>query len=479
MNNLIESLKSKKFRYGAFSTLLAVFVIAILLVVNLVVEQLNIRFDLTPTRMYSISQASIDFIRDLEEDVTIYALFRTGQEPMQFQLLLEQYSIHSNRVRVVYRDPFLHPQFVDQFRRGEEEDIPVNSVIVTTGRRHRVIPAGDMATFRFNMDTWRNELVSIDIEPQVTNAIVYVTEDYTPVIYMLTGQNEFQMSQAMIDRFMLNNYEFREINLFYEERVPEDAAMLFVTTPERDWPPIVADRVREYLANDGNAFFLIDYTVIELPNLRAVLNSYGVDIPRMVVHEASLRNMLQANPLFVLPDWIAHDVTRPLIQAGYRNLIVMPMPVETLEIRKSSLTIEPLFVSSNVSYAKTEAGATINREPGDIDGPFDLAVAITDSFFTSRQHTSRLVVMGTTSLLDPTIDNLIHGANADFVLNSINWLVGGRATMFIRSMSPDTGLRSLMIDDFQGLVISIVSMALIPIAILATGIVVWMRRRNR
>jgi len=260
VNNLIESLKNKKFRYGAFSTLLAVFVIAILLVVNLVVGEFNIRYDLTRTQMYSITDTSINLLRELSEDVTIYALFRTDQANLQFTELLEQYAHYSNRVRVVYRDPFLYPQFVESYRRSDEEQISVNSVIVESARRFRVIPAEDMVTFTFNFETFQRELTSIDIEPQVTNAIKYVTEETTPVIYVLTGHNEAEISDALTSRLMLGNYDFKELNLFNEESVPNDATLLFISTPERDWSPDVADRVREYLQNDGNALFLIDYT---------------------------------------------------------------------------------------------------------------------------------------------------------------------------------------------------------------------------
>ena len=483
MDKIIASLKNKKFRYGAFSTLLVVFVLAIIVVINLVVGQFDIKYDLTINKMYSITDTSIKLVQELTEDITIYALFKTGQENKQFQEMLEQYSYYSNRVKVVYRDPYLYPQFVDRFKRSEDEAIAVNSVIVESAKRFKVVPAADMVTYTFNYETFQNDLTSIDFEPQVTNAIKYCAEESTPVIYVITGHNEMQITESFMKQMMLGNYDFKDLNLFTETAVPDDASLLFIPSPERDWSPDEADKVRNYLNDGGSALFIVDIMTsdFEFPSLRGLLNSFGVDAMEKLIYEANPRNLYQGHPLYLLPNQALHEITDPIRRSGYPNLIIAGTAVEVMNDRRLSINIEPLLTTSADAYAKIGTGAaSVNKEPGDADGPFNVAVAVSDYQYVGNQNIiTKMVVIGSSFILDSSADNMVMGANSDLILNSVNWLAGSQSSIYVRSKSPSTGMSYLVMDGFQGLLITLTSMVFIPLLIIGTGVTVWLRRRNR
>ncbi|MCL2708066.1 MAG: GldG family protein, partial [Defluviitaleaceae bacterium] len=132
MGGFLNSLKDKKFRYGTFSTVMMMIAVAVFILINLVAGRINASYDLTSDKMFSLSKYSRDFVRGLEQDVTIYGLFPTGGENVMIKQLMEEYASLSSRISIEYRDPVLYPAFVEQYARIDER-VSNNSVIVVSG----------------------------------------------------------------------------------------------------------------------------------------------------------------------------------------------------------------------------------------------------------------------------------------------------------------------------------------------------------
>mgnify|MGYP001304021593 FL=1 len=62
----------KSFKYGAASLMTAAIVIVIAVIINLIVIKLDIQWDLTTNKIFSLNKTSIDFVKKLEKEVTIY-----------------------------------------------------------------------------------------------------------------------------------------------------------------------------------------------------------------------------------------------------------------------------------------------------------------------------------------------------------------------------------------------------------------------
>ena len=75
---ILDSLKSRKFRFGGYATLLVVAALAIVVGVNLVVDQIPAKLDMTQERLYSLSDQTKKLLDGLDVDVTITTLGRVG-----------------------------------------------------------------------------------------------------------------------------------------------------------------------------------------------------------------------------------------------------------------------------------------------------------------------------------------------------------------------------------------------------------------
>lgn len=118
------------------------------------------------------------------------------------------------------------------------------------------------------------------------------------------------------------------------------------------------------------------------------------------------------------------------------------------------------------------------KEEGDIDGPLDIAVAVTDTWYENNEEKiTKLVVVGNTEFLNETINAQSAGGNIDFFMNTVNWLVDKEESISIRPKSLLT--TRLKINVSQVYIYAGITVVLIPLIIGIIGLTVWLRRRNR
>ena len=77
-SNIKNSFKSNKFKYGGYATLITAIVIAIVIVINLVVDQIDWKADLTQNQMFSLSDQTYKVLDSLKQDINIIGLYETG-----------------------------------------------------------------------------------------------------------------------------------------------------------------------------------------------------------------------------------------------------------------------------------------------------------------------------------------------------------------------------------------------------------------
>jgi len=481
MKNFTKSFKSKKFRYGAFSTFIAMFAIGILFMVNIVVEQLNIRIDMTHLGLYTLSDRSVQFVRELDEPIRIYTLHPTGQDQNIFTELLHQYQQHSSNISVSNRDPFIHRAFVDQFA-AEGQQISPDSIIIVSERRHRVIPAMEMLAFARNPHTGQSELVALNIEARVTNAIAYTIAETTYVMYQLEGAGHLPIPPEFIHALELSNFSHGHVNLTLED-IPEHVDVIVITTPSRDFNEVERDKMISWLELGGSAMFLIDVVPFDMPNLHAVVNTFGLEFTGYYVLEGHPARHFPGFNNYVFPLLATnHFIGLSIHEQGNDVMLLNTQGIDQYGIARTFLHIAPLLQTTNQAWGRNNPAATSpNRESGEPEGPFVVGAAVVEQFSTvAAFHEARLVVLGTANLFHTEANSIVRGTNTDFFINSMNWLVGrvdGDA-LFIppRSLAND---QFLMMSEGDQNNIMMLSLAGVPGVVAVAGLIVWLRRRNK
>lgn len=472
MNKFTQSFKNKNFKYGSYSAIAIFIVVAILVVLNLVVSSFDLKLDLTKESIYTLSDASKEIASGVSKEINIYALFKTGEEDKITTEILSQYADCSPKIHVIYKDPYIYPQFVESYK-SEDQTVYTNSIIVESEKIYKIINPNELFTSDYNSNS-----TDIQVEPKITSAIQYVTSENIPCVYYVNGHNEMPIPETLKSKLSSANYEVKNLNILKEEKVPQDCKVLILSTPEKDYTKEEADKIKNYLTNDGNAIVLTNYSSASMPNFESIITAYGIETNKSIIVDPDPACYIQNNPTLIIPTIESHEITKSLTSKNYMVLLPMVQGLNEMQVKKATLKIEPLLSTSSSSYGKNSLEAkSLNKEAGDINGPFTTAFAVTDENYTDTLHQTKLVVVGNSDFVYDQIDMVIGGNNSSFLVNAVKWLSGNEETTFISPKS--VAQNSIVVTGSKILIISFVSCLLIPIVLFAAGLVVWLRRRNK
>ncbi len=471
-------MKNLPFKMKGVSGPFLLFALAALVAVNVVVAQLDWRYDLTQDKWYSISQGTKDILDGLTQDVEIYPLFFNEDKSTVMDMareMLSQYAAYSSHVKVTAVDPLTNPQFAAQFQKAGEEIAP-GSIIVKSGQREKVIAASSLVTAELNMQTFQQEIVSVDVEPQVSNAIVYVTLTQAPVVYAVTGHEEVPLPEQFKGRLEMAGFELLYVDLF-KEAVPADCGMLLVTTPATDWTAEEAQKASAYFKAGGRGLFLLDHLERPMDNLAGVLAQYGVKQGGAFLAEGDPNQYVQGNPLNILPLIGQTAAAGDMVKGSYRVLMPYAQGVAQTDTMPTGVTLEPVLETTQKAYAKTSPNMqSISKETGDTDGPFVLAMAVRKEGTGNTTDNTKLMVVGNSYILEESVNSYVGDGNYRFLLSAVNWLQDKGEAVYIPPKTANSEV--LMVNQASVLVLGSISILVLPGAILAAGLVVWMKRRN-
>ena len=109
-------LTGRKMRYGTNAVVLTIAVVAIVLMVNVLAGRHSRKLDLTKDRFYTLSEATCEFLRKLDQRVKITAFFPEDDAMGEVvRDLLREYTRISPKIQVEFVDPDKMPSVAKQY----------------------------------------------------------------------------------------------------------------------------------------------------------------------------------------------------------------------------------------------------------------------------------------------------------------------------------------------------------------------------
>ena len=464
---------------GAFSAGMIVVMCAICVVVNLVVTALPAKYtsiDCSATKLYSLTDDTKDRVSKLDEDITIYVLNSKKSKDAKIDETINRYKDFSSHIKVKYVDPATSPKFYQDYT---DTTPTTNSLIIESKNRSKVIDYNDI--YEYDSSSYyygyqsQSSITGYDAEGQITSAIEYVTmdADELPVIYQITGHNETEIGSNFQSVVSKANANLKSLELFNEEKVPEDATAIIINSPTVDFNEEDAQKVIDYLNGGGKALIVGCYAYNdELTNFNKILAAYNVSFKTGVVAENDSSKYYQ-NPLYLLPTVETTDYTSDATD-GYVFLAgscAINYPEDTDDVTYTKL----LSTSDSAVLKKDWKNITTSKaEDADENGPFTTGLAVNDS-----STGASIVVFGTPYVVDDSYDNAVSGNNADMFKDVITSMTGN--VELASSVIPvkDYTLSNITINTLQAVITGLIIMVAVPILLIIIGIVVWAMRRKK
>lgn len=468
------TISTKKLKAGAYSSTLIVIVTVAAVFLNLMVNELPESLqtiDLTNNKLYSITEDTENFLSQLSEDVTIYVLAPESNHDTNVEKTLKKYQEVSSHITVEYKDPSVYPAFASQY---SDSSVSAGSLIVESSKRSKVIDYNDLYQTEFDYNTYSNTVTGYDVEGQVTSALSYVTSENNTKVYAITGHGEADVTENFSGSLTKANVEVESLNLISEESIPEDAQAIIIMSPQSDYSSDDTQKIKDYLNNGGNALISIGWTEDSMDNFKGILEEYGLSVGKEVVLESNVGNYAQNNPFYLLPTISSTEITSSVAGNYY---IFMPYSVGiTINSEDENNSITTLLSTSDSAYGKSDIqnASSYEKEEGDVDGPFYLGAS---SERTIDDKTSTIIVYSCDSIFTDEADTMVAGANKELFKSSINSIVTADVSISIPVKDYETSY--LTVPQLQTVVIGVITILVIPVILLLTGIVIAVRRRKK
>lgn len=455
---------------GSYSLIVTVIVLAILIAVNILASALPkslTQLGISSAKLYSITSNTKVVVNALEKDVTIYWIVQADKEDDIIENLLDKYESLSEHIKVVKKNPDIYPTFAEQYTSGEVQN---NSLVVECGQRSRFIGYDDIYLYNANMGSYSYD-VSFDGEGAVTSAIDYVVNEDQPKIYMLEGHGEAELSEAFREQLEKENMELDTFSLLTADAVPEDADSVLIYGPSSDISAEEKEMLAEYVSGGGKLMVMAgpveDGT---LTNLYGILNDYGVETVDGIVVDTDRGHYAFQAPYILLPDIADSRITAPLIEENYYAILPIAQGLTVRDADSGRVT--KLLTTSEASFSKADGYglSSYEKEDGDTDGPFALAVSI------AAENEGQIVWFTSSEFLNELYNAYSSGANLDLAMNAMSSLIGENEAVAIRSKS--LNYNYLTISDSTASFLKAVMIAVFPLIYLGIGICVTIGRRS-
>jgi ABC-type uncharacterized transport system involved in gliding motility auxiliary subunit len=451
----------RKVLEGANLLVYTVVGIAIVVLANWFVDRHDNRWDLTPSKTYSLSPQTMKLLKGLNRQVDVY-VFDRERNMRERRDALGRYAAASPRVRVRYVDPDRQPTLAKQYSVRN-----YGTIVLSSGDRH--IEAQS------------------DTEEGVTNALIRVLKGKKTACF-IQGHGERDLEGTdrrgydRVKKQLENeNYQIKTLVLLQKMEIPSDCSMLVVAGPQNDYLEQEVDTIRKYISSSGRGLFMLD-PGMNLPNLSKLLADWNVTLHNdLVIDLNPVAQLFGTTPAMPL---ILKYGSSPIVQPLARVATLFPVTRSFVlgKTSKPGVAADSLGETSPDSFGVADynpkSQTSVSFRPGkDFKGPLTVAVSGTLTEQApgagEKKPEGRFVAMGTSSLAANSY--LDFQGNRDLFMNTINWLSTDEDLISIRPKPPES--QHLNLTERQMAGIRIFGVMGLPAVIILAGIAVWWRRR--
>ncbi len=329
----------------------------------------------------------------------------------------------------------------------------------------------------------RQERLQDISEEELTNAMQRLARSQQRWVAFLTGHGERDArGEANHDLGLFGQeltrkgLKIQPLNLVETPAIPDNVGALVVASPQIKLLPGEVDALKRYVAAGGNLLWLQDPGPSQ--GLEPLADALGVHALPGVVVDTTTQLVGIDNPAFaVVVEYPAHPLTR-----NFRNLTLFPMAAALDFKPPVEWAGEPIL--STLARAWTETGEIKGEIQHDADhgeraGPLVLGVALTREMTTAAtkggKKLQRVAVIGDGDFISNAF--LGNAGNLDLGLAVFNWLAQDDALLEIPAKTAPDGRLELSRSAYG--LISVGFQVALPLALVLTGVVIWMRRRKR
>ena len=485
----IKKFNARRLKHGTMATVMTVLVVAVAVLVNIIASLVQDRLptvDLTDDNIYQLTQDSIDYAKELDQEVNIIVCapeenLTSSTYGKQIVEIIRDYTKYNSKISVQFVDLLENPEISTKY---SDYGVTTYSIVVESDKRIKVASVNDCIESQTNQST--NQTIYQSVAEQVmTSAIMCVTEDSVMKVAVLTGHTEDGCA-GMTEILQSNNYEVTELNITTEE-LSSDYDIACVYAPTTDYSAAELAKLDTFLDNNGefnkSLIYIAAYDQPQLPQLNSFLQEWGLSVDDGLLVETNTANIYDNQGFLFKANYNEDSEDMAVFTENLRNA---SLPYLTYYCRPISLAFEE--AGNRKAEFLMQSPSTTVVYPTENNEDFDFNTAEQGShgvvalgyrvkYDGTIKHQSNVLVFGSIGDFASNIADNSNYTNSELTISIINTLSGKEESVSIVGVSFDAEALTVTAQSYYA--VFIIFAILVPILTLVIGIVVWVRRRNK
>lgn len=508
----------KKLKHGMMSTILTIVFVAVVVLVNVVATVLFDRYpvtiDLTKDKIYSISDESEEYVKKIDTDVLITVFAEEDAfkglttYTRQADEVMKKYSKYNSKIKYRYVDIDSNPDIVKDYT---NDSVSQYDIIVETNpekdiKRTRKITLLDLVNFsdEFN-ETLTNYGMSVESFAQqagnalsaistltqyygtdiisgsnadqaFTSALMTVTDPNPITVTFLTGRNEVDELAYFKTLLTANGYTVNTVDITSDD-IPEDTTVAVVPAPQTDYLPDDVKKLDNFLDNNGKLgkqlLYIASAQQQDTPNLDEFLKDYGLQVGKGIICESNSSNYYNQPYLTIATD-LSENFMQDVATNDPQLIIQTCRPVKQLFDEKNKIKTEGYVKSTSDAYLMDpQSQKTIEKGQQNY-----MAVSSRVTYLDGNDAVySNVIAAGTEFIFRDDVLPYTQYQNREYVLSLLNGITHKTDGIVIEPKTIDANVYDITAS--QQSVLKWTFILIVPVIVLAIGLVIWLRRKNR
>jgi len=508
------------FKKGGYAVAITAVVLAGIIVFNILVgvlaDRFNLEIDMTTSKQNTISEENLEYIKGVENEVKIifcateedyvgggmsyYASNlhsvsdeKEGSYYQQTINLVKKYADYNKKITVEFMDT-QSSEFAAVASNYSAENLSYGDIIVSStlnidgakADRHKIVGYKDIysladesgyAAYGYGGYT----IGGNNIETALTSAIAYVCTADTKKIALITGHSSNDFTETYTKLLKANNYEVSVIKDAIIGEISSDYDLVAIVAPNKDFLGSELDAISTFLDNDGKLdkglICFMDATAPKLRNLNDFLLEWGIEVADGILYETNSQNHVEADP-YTMGTYPAEDAITAGMNyciTGYNTPLIVSEAPATVTVTELMNTLDSAVIAPKGSDANWK-----DYKDSDLGQYASVIQAEKMTYDNDNKEIRNFVtVFSSVEFIysDWAEYDALSNKNIVLAVTDRNALVEDAGISFVSKTITSESFAEAVTQNNVTL-IRIIFMILLPIAMIALGIVIFIRRKN-
>lgn len=472
---------SRKRKHGLISLVTTLFVVAAVVLVNVIAVTLNnktagMTADLTRLRSFELTSKTKKLLDGLDKSVTLsFMSDRSSYISLdsyckQTVFIAEEMAKYSKgALTVEYADIVRNPAYAEGY---DENELNTTDIVISCGDNKQILTVSDIFKFERYSDNY-SYIVSSDAEEKFDNAILAVSTD--KIIKTVIFSDNSDADPSYLEKVLTyNGYDVSYVSVADDE-IPSDADMAVIYAPAKDYSEAEVNKIKSFLENGGEyrktLLFAASPLELETPNLDALLEEYGMYLGNGYAFDSG-ENVLWNDSLTGVyaqqnKDGIFNNVVKE-----DENPVLTPVRTRPIGFEGDN-AMSLLCYSENSGMQPFGADESWSAENSIVGNVCVFGMGVNGT----EEKSSTIITAGSYMMFDKSYMNTAFSNKKYFsvIFDSVN----GREIKTVDIPEKILSSYDMDIDSRTAVNAGFIVYAIIPLIILGAGFTVYLLRRNR